>query len=85
MFWTDWGSKPRIETAGMDGYSRNVIIADNLIWPNGLSVEHDEKLLYWVDGGTKKIEYSRFDGHGRRELIGEFVSFSIQFLNLENL
>ena len=26
MFWTDWGEKPRIERAYMDGTNRKVII-----------------------------------------------------------
>lgn len=70
MYWSDWGTSPRIEKAGMDGTFRKVIIAQNLTWPNGLAIDHDTKRLYWTDGGLKTIEYCNYDGSGRRILIG---------------
>lgn len=39
MFWTDWGKKPRIERADMDGGNRVVLIIDGIKWPNGLSLD----------------------------------------------
>ena len=39
MFWSDWGSVPRIERAGMDGSHRAIILQKTLSWPNGLTID----------------------------------------------
>lgn len=36
MFWCQWGSKPLIEVAGMDGSSRSTLISTHIHFPNGL-------------------------------------------------
>lgn len=69
MFWSDWGDHPKIERAGMDGSERRVIAQTDLRWPNGLAVELRSSRLYFVDGGTKTLEYMNFDGSGRRTII----------------
>ncbi|UYV76343.1 LRP4 [Cordylochernes scorpioides] len=38
LFWTDWGSLPKIERAWLDGSSRRVLVASDLGWPNGLAI-----------------------------------------------
>lgn len=43
MYWTDWGSSAKIETANYDGTSRKVIIGTNLGWPNGLHLDTQGK------------------------------------------
>lgn len=72
MFWSDWGENPKIERAGMDGSDRKVIAKTDLQWPNGLAVELSSSRLYFVDGGTKALEYMNYDGTGRRKLICEY-------------
>lgn len=52
MFWTDWGTNPRIEKAGMDGSNRMVIIQDGLGWPNGLTIDRPLSKLMWADAKT---------------------------------
>lgn len=69
MFWSDWGPTAVIERAGMDGSQRRVLVAKNLQWPNGLSVDGKRNRLYFVDGGTKTLEYINFDGTGRTKFI----------------
>ncbi|XP_053699069.1 low-density lipoprotein receptor-related protein 4 [Sabethes cyaneus] len=71
MFWSDWGSNPLIERAGMDGSGRVTLVSENLQWPNGLALDTDNHRLYFVDGGTKALEYVNFDGTGRNRLITE--------------
>ena len=39
MFWTDWGKKPRIERADMDGENRRIVTDENIVWPNGLTLD----------------------------------------------
>ena len=51
MYWTDWGEIPKIERAGMDGKprSRQVIVQENIYWPNGLTLDYDISKIYWAD------------------------------------
>ncbi|XP_049541327.1 low-density lipoprotein receptor-related protein 4 [Anopheles darlingi] len=71
MFWSDWGSNPLIERAGMDGSGRYTLVSENLQWPNGLALDVDKQRLYFLDGGTKSLEYVNYDGTGRNRLLQE--------------
>lgn len=71
MFWSDWGSVPSIDSAEMDGSHRRVIVFKEIHSPNGLTIDHANSRLYFVDSGRKTIEYVNFDGSGRREIIKE--------------
>lgn len=48
MFWTDWGSTPKIERAGMDGTHRQTVVSFDVKWPNGLTLDLVRKRVYWV-------------------------------------
>ena len=75
MYWGDWGEKPKIERAGMDGTQRTTLITKNITYPNGLAIDHDDGKLYWSDGGSKTIEYADLNGQNRRLLIGKLFFF----------
>jgi len=62
MFWTDWGRYPKIERAGLDGSNRTIIAETNLTFPNGLALDYENQLIYWVDAGESVIEYADFEG-----------------------
>ena len=85
MYWSDWGETAMIERASMDGQARTVIISDNLIWPNGITIDYAEDKLYWADAFLDKIEYSNLDGTNRSLLEtqqnGVFHPFSITIEN----
>ena len=66
MFWTDWGSSPRIESASMSGNGRCLLHSTNLVWPNGLTIDYDTQNIYWVDGS--RLETSKSNGSQRRLL-----------------
>ncbi|KAG8179495.1 hypothetical protein JTE90_027207 [Oedothorax gibbosus] len=68
MFWTDWGETPKIEKASMDGNhsSRVVIVADDILWPNGIAVDYDTKRIYWTDAKKKCITSIDFNGNYRQ-------------------
>mgnify|MGYP000536642970 CR=1 FL=1 len=53
LFWTDWGEKPKIERSELDGSHRRVLLRDNIIWPNGLTVDKETKRIYWADAKTE--------------------------------
>ncbi|XP_071133360.1 low-density lipoprotein receptor-related protein 6-like isoform X2 [Mytilus edulis] len=62
LFFSDWGSQPRIERCRMDGGERTIIINSDIIWPNGMTIDHIGKRLYWIDGSLNQIKSTRFDG-----------------------
>ena len=39
VYWSDWGSTPKIEKAGYDGATRTTIASTNLKWPNGMAID----------------------------------------------
>ena len=65
MYWTDWGTIPRIERASMDGAVRSTIVDTDLRVPSGLTLDYATQTLYWVDAGMDKIEKSNVDGSMR--------------------
>ncbi|OWF40871.1 low-density lipoprotein receptor-related protein 4-like [Mizuhopecten yessoensis] len=75
MFWTDWGSQPKIEAANMDGSDRVTLV--NLTensWPNGIAVDYAGRKIYWVDAKYNKIEVVDINGLSRKTLIEEPIS-----------
>ena len=65
LFWSDWGARPHIGTAGMDGSERKDIITKDIVWPNGLTVDDTIKRIFWSDAQLHRIESSRLDGSDR--------------------
>lgn len=52
LFWTDWDATfPRIEAASMSGVGRHIVFKDmeSGAWPNGLTLDHQEKRIVWTD------------------------------------
>lgn len=69
MYWTDWGSNPRIERAGMDGSHRKVIVNSNVKWANGITLDLVLKRVYWVDAKLNIISSCNYDGTDRRVIL----------------
>ncbi|XP_055643630.1 low-density lipoprotein receptor-related protein 8 isoform X2 [Toxorhynchites rutilus septentrionalis] len=65
MYWTDWGTAPRIERAGMDGTHRQVIVNYEVKWPNGITLDLVRKRVYWVDAKLNVISSCNYDGTKR--------------------
>ncbi|GFO20012.1 low-density lipoprotein receptor [Plakobranchus ocellatus] len=74
MYWSDWGSSPKIEAANYDGSNRRTLIDTGLTWPNGLAIDYEANKLYFVDGGTGTIETMTLQGGSRREVIKDVGS-----------
>ncbi|XP_076640079.1 low-density lipoprotein receptor-related protein 6 isoform X1 [Colletes latitarsis] len=77
LFWTDWGDVPKIERAAMNGdpLTREVIISDDIFWPNGLTVDYDNELVYWVDGRLKFIAVMDYYGKNRRKVVEQGLDY----------
>ena len=76
MYWTDWGSSPKIEKASMDGTLRTVIHSTGLVWPNGITLDYTTQTLYWVDAPIDRMESSDVNGLNRRVLITAGIGHS---------
>ncbi|KAK7940020.1 hypothetical protein WMY93_003346 [Mugilogobius chulae] len=71
MYWTDWeedevnDSIGRIEKAWMDGSNRRIFVTLNMLWPNGLTLDHGTSTMYWCDAYYDHIEKIHLNGSGR--------------------
>ena len=68
LFWSDWGSRPRIERAGLDGSNRTVIIKAKIYWPNGLTLDIPNQRVYFADSKLDYIDFCNYDGTGRQQV-----------------
>ena len=59
----------QIERSGMDGSHRQVLVDTHLKWPNGITLDYEEKRLYWADAKLNTIASCRFDGSQRRVVL----------------
>ena len=69
MFWTDWGSSPKIERTNMDGTGRVVLVRFRLAWVNAIFLDIKNKHLYWFEARMKRVERIDFDGNNRRPIV----------------
>ncbi|XP_016375775.1 low-density lipoprotein receptor-related protein 1B-like [Sinocyclocheilus rhinocerous] len=71
IYWTDWeedevnDSIGRIEKAWMDGSNRKIFVTSNMLWPNGLTLDHGTSTMYWCDAYYDHIERIYLNGTGR--------------------
>lgn len=67
VYWTDWGRRPRIESAWMDGQHRQVLLDEDLGWPTGLALDYlNGDRIYWCDSKENIIESMKPDGSERK-------------------
>ncbi|KAM4642824.1 low-density lipoprotein receptor-related protein 8 [Discoglossus pictus] len=69
MFWSDWGDPAKIEKAGLNGADRQVLVSDNIEWPNGITLDVLVHRLYWVDSKLHTLSSVDFNGSNRKILI----------------
>lgn len=69
MYWTDWGDRPHIGKAGMDGSNQKILIEDELGWPNALTISFETSELFWGDAREDYIAVSDMEGNNRKIII----------------
>ncbi|XP_068095090.1 low-density lipoprotein receptor-related protein 8 isoform X2 [Hyperolius riggenbachi] len=69
MFWSDWGEPSKIEKAGLNGGDRQVLVSDDIEWPNGITLDVLTQRLYWVDSKLHTLSSVDFNGANRKLLI----------------
>ena len=64
----------------MDGMpeTRRVLIDQEIIWPNALTIDYEKANLWWADAKLGKIERCNLDGTNRR-VVTERVSVGAPF------
>ncbi|XP_027024016.2 prolow-density lipoprotein receptor-related protein 1 isoform X1 [Tachysurus fulvidraco] len=62
MFWSQTGDEAKIESAGMDGSNRRVLVRRSLHSPMGLAVDLLQDRLYWTDKKMHCIGSATLDG-----------------------
>lgn len=81
MYWTDWEEDPtesnrgKIKKAWMDGSHHQVFLTSKtVLWPNGLSLDIPQGILYWVDAYYDRIEMVYLNTTERK--VGETLGLS---------
>ena len=69
IYWTEWGGKPRIVRAFMDG-TNCMTLVDKVGRANDLTIDYADQRLYWTDLDTNMIESSNMLGESRWVLLG---------------
>ncbi|XP_060117458.1 nidogen-2 [Heteronotia binoei] len=68
LYWTDVAGRT-ISRAGLEqGAEPETVISTGLISPEGLTIDHLRRTMFWTDSGLDKIESARLDGSERRVL-----------------
>uniref|UniRef100_A0A3B4VCW2 Si:dkey-88l16.3 n=1 Tax=Seriola dumerili TaxID=41447 RepID=A0A3B4VCW2_SERDU len=62
MLWSEIGSTPQIEQAGMDGSKRKVVVSRALSWPVSLAYDLLDNRVYWADEKLRCIGSASVDG-----------------------
>ncbi|XP_071954440.1 low-density lipoprotein receptor-related protein 5-like [Antedon mediterranea] len=65
VYWTDWGTRPKIEVAQLFDHDRVTVVGDTLVWPSSLTIDFQRQKLVWVDSGRETVEMANLDGTGR--------------------
>lgn len=87
MYWTDWEEDDvndgigRIEKAWMDGSNRRIFVTSNMLWPNGLTLDHSTSTMYWCDAYYDHIERIHLNGTGR--MVSLIIIFSFIIYHVE--
>lgn len=69
MYWTSWNYHFKIEKAEMTGKQREILVGSGSLYPSGLTLDHENNRLYWVDSSYHALEYLDLNLYNRVTLI----------------
>uniref|UniRef100_A0A8C3I9P0 Nidogen 2 n=1 Tax=Chrysemys picta bellii TaxID=8478 RepID=A0A8C3I9P0_CHRPI len=68
VYWTDVAGRTVNRASLEPGAEPETIINSGLMSPEGLTIDHFRRTMFWTDSGLDKIERARLDGSERRVL-----------------
>ncbi len=69
LYWSDWGDRPHIGRAALDGSAQSHIVTEDLGWPNALTIAFDTNELFFGDAREDYVAVCNLDGTGVRKVI----------------
>ncbi|KAF5291298.1 hypothetical protein FQA39_LY03449 [Lamprigera yunnana] len=84
MYWSDWGKRPEIARAKMDGTEDMSFVANAIYWPNGLALDIPNERLYWVDAKLMTLQSINLDGTARRIILENIIKHPYALAIFEN-
>lgn len=76
VFFTDYGSTPRVERCDMDGQNRTKLVDSKIVFPHGITLDLVNRMVYWADAYLDYIEVVDYEGKNRHTIIqGLLVRF----------
>lgn len=69
MFFTDYGSTPRVERCDMDGQNRTKLVDSKIVFPHGITLDLVNRMVYWADAYLDYIEVVDYEGKNRHTII----------------
>ncbi|OTF79422.1 hypothetical protein BLA29_004356, partial [Euroglyphus maynei] len=76
LFWSDWGERPNIGRASMDGSQQRIILEESLGWPNALTIDFIRRKLYFADTREDYIGMIDFDGQNRLIIVDQKTRYT---------
>ena len=80
IYWSDWGSKPKIEVADLDGDNRKALIQENLGWPNSIALDYQRRYLYWADAKLHRVDYLDLRQNKRHTIAMKTTGFGVSVM-----
>ena len=82
MFWNSQGGY-KVKKSNLDGTQRFAIVKSNIIWPNGITLDRRNKLVYWVETWNGAVNSVDYNGNNRTLLFQQnyFSSDTVSFIS----
>ena len=61
LYWSDWGDRPHIGRAALDGSGQMLLITEDLGWPNALTIAFDTNELFFGDAREDYVAVCNLD------------------------
>uniref|UniRef100_A0A8C9TUU4 Low density lipoprotein receptor-related protein 1Ba n=1 Tax=Scleropages formosus TaxID=113540 RepID=A0A8C9TUU4_SCLFO len=86
LFFTDYGTRAKVEQSNMDGTNRTRIAENRVARPTAIALDLVKKLVYWLDISLGHIEVADYDGRNRYTIVrGSVVSYLYGLVVFEEL
>ena len=69
LYWSDWGDRPHIGRAALDGSGQMLLITEDLGWPNALTIAFDTNELFFGDAREDYVAVCNLDGTRVRKVL----------------